>query len=111
VWGVGRRERVGGSGKGERREEKLRDRERKSKRERQRIIQYARKEHKSLAACRLDLANAYNIVHHSIIDFSLKHKVTLTDCARPLLGSICQCYHCKVVNSCNSPLYRLVYTK
>ena len=91
-------------GKGEKREEKLRDRERKSKRERQRIIQGARKEHKSLAACRLDLANAYNIVHHSLIDFSLKHNVTLTDCARPLLGSICQCYHCRVVNSCNSPL-------
>ena len=29
--------------------------------------------HKSLAVCWLDLANAYGSVHHSLINFSLRH--------------------------------------
>ena len=37
------------------------------------IIQDARTKHKSLTVCWLDLANAYGSVHHSLIDFSLKH--------------------------------------
>ena len=37
------------------------------------IIQDARMKHKSLTVCWLDLASAYGSVHHSLIDFSLKH--------------------------------------
>ena len=32
-----------------------------------------RKRHKALAICWLDLANAYGSVHHSLIQFSLRH--------------------------------------
>ena len=37
------------------------------------IIQDARRKQKSLAVCWLDLADAYGSVHHSLIDFSLRH--------------------------------------
>ena len=37
------------------------------------VIRDARKKHKSLAVCWLDLANAYGSVHHSLISFSLQH--------------------------------------
>ena len=37
------------------------------------ILAEARKRHKSLAVCWLDLANAYGSVHHSLIQFSLQH--------------------------------------
>ncbi len=37
------------------------------------ILSEARKKHKSLAVAWLDLANAYGSVHHSLIQFSLKH--------------------------------------
>ena len=37
------------------------------------ILAEARKQHKSLAVCWLDLANAYGSVHHSLIQFSLQH--------------------------------------
>ena len=37
------------------------------------IMQDARKRHRSLAVCWLDLANAYGSVHHSLITFSLQH--------------------------------------
>ena len=37
------------------------------------VIQNARKKHRSLAVCWLDLANAYGSVHHSLITFSLQH--------------------------------------
>ena len=33
----------------------------------------ARKKHKLLAVCWLDLKNAYGSVHHSLIEYSLKH--------------------------------------
>ena len=36
-------------------------------------IQEARKKHKSLALCWLDLANAFGSVHHHLIHFSLEH--------------------------------------
>ena len=37
------------------------------------ILGDARKKHKSLAVCWLDLANAFGSVHHSLISFALKH--------------------------------------
>ena len=37
------------------------------------ILAETRKKHKSLAVCWLDLANAYGSVHHSLIQFSVKH--------------------------------------
>ena len=37
------------------------------------ILAEAREKHKSLAICWLDLANAYGSVHHSLIQFSLRH--------------------------------------
>ena len=37
------------------------------------ILAEAKKKHKSLAVCWLDLANAYGSVHHSLIQFTLKH--------------------------------------
>ena len=37
------------------------------------ILSEAKRKHKSLAVCWLDLANAYGSVHHSLIQFSLKH--------------------------------------
>ena len=37
------------------------------------ILAEARKAHKSLAVCWLDLANAYGSVHHSLIQFSVQH--------------------------------------
>ena len=37
------------------------------------VIRDARKKHKSLAVCWLDLANAYGSVHHSLISFSLQY--------------------------------------
>ena len=37
------------------------------------ILAEARKKHKSLAVCWLDLANAYGSVHHSLIQFSVEH--------------------------------------
>ena len=37
------------------------------------VLSEARKNHKSLAVCWLDLANAYGSVHHSLIQFSLQH--------------------------------------
>ena len=37
------------------------------------VIHDARKKHRSLAVCWLDLANAYGSVHHSLIAFSLQH--------------------------------------
>jgi len=37
------------------------------------VLGEARKKHKSLTVCWLDLANAYGSVHHSLIDFSLTH--------------------------------------
>ena len=37
------------------------------------VLQDARKKHRSLAVCWLDLANAYGSVHHSLITFSLQH--------------------------------------
>ena len=37
------------------------------------ILAEAKKKHKSLAVCWLDLANAYGSVHHSLIQFSIKH--------------------------------------
>ena len=37
------------------------------------VLSEARKKHKSLAVAWLDLANAYGSVHHSLIQFSLKH--------------------------------------
>ena len=36
-------------------------------------IDEARKKHKSLTVCWLDLANAYGSVHHNLIQFSLEH--------------------------------------
>ena len=43
------------------------------------IIQDARMKLKSLTVCWLNLANAYSSVHHSLIDFSLKHCHAPTD--------------------------------
>ena len=37
------------------------------------ILAEARKKHKSLAVCWLDLANAYGSVHHSLIQFCVEH--------------------------------------
>ncbi len=37
------------------------------------IIQEARKKHRSLSVCWLDLANAYGSVHHQLIHYALKH--------------------------------------
>ena len=37
------------------------------------VLQDARKKHRSLAICWLDLANPYGSVHHSLITFSLQH--------------------------------------
>ena len=37
------------------------------------ILAEAHSNHKALAVCWLDLANAYGSVHHSLIDFSLQH--------------------------------------
>ena len=37
------------------------------------ILAEAKKKHKSLAVCWLELANAYGSVHHSLIQFSIKH--------------------------------------
>ena len=37
------------------------------------ILAEAKKKHKSCAVCWLDLANAYESVHHSLIQFALKH--------------------------------------
>ena len=37
------------------------------------ILHDAKKKHKSLTVCWLDLANAYGSVHHSLIDYSLRH--------------------------------------
>ena len=37
------------------------------------ILSEAHSNHKSVAVCWLDLANAYGRVHHSLIDFSLRH--------------------------------------
>ena len=37
------------------------------------ILAEARKTHKLLAVCWLDLANAYGSVHHSLIQFSIQH--------------------------------------
>ena len=37
------------------------------------ILAEARKTHKSLTVCWLDLANAYGSVHHSLIQFSVQH--------------------------------------
>ena len=37
------------------------------------ILDDARKKHKSLAVCWLDLANAYGSVHHSLIRFAFEH--------------------------------------
>ena len=37
------------------------------------ILADAHTKHKSLVVCWLDLANAYGSVHHSLIEFSLKH--------------------------------------
>ena len=37
------------------------------------ILAEAHSNHKSVAVCWLDLANAYGSVHHSLIDFSLRH--------------------------------------
>ncbi len=37
------------------------------------IIQEARKKHRSLSVCWLDLANAYGSVHHQLIHFALDH--------------------------------------
>ena len=37
------------------------------------ILAEAHSNHKSVAICWLDLANAYGSVHHSLIDFSLRH--------------------------------------
>ena len=37
------------------------------------IMGDARKKHKSLAVCWLDLANAYGSVHHTLMSFTLKH--------------------------------------
>ena len=51
------------------------------------ILRDARKKHKSLAVCRLDLANAYGSVHHSLIRFALEHYQ-----APPQLVNIIQAY-------------------
>ena len=37
------------------------------------ILKDAKRKHKSLAICWVDLANAYGSVHHSLIQFSLQH--------------------------------------
>ena len=37
------------------------------------ILKEAQEKHKALAVCWLDLANAYGSVHHSLIEFSLRH--------------------------------------
>ena len=37
------------------------------------VLAEARKKHKSLSICWLDLANAYGSVHHSLIEYSLDH--------------------------------------
>ena len=37
------------------------------------ILSEARRKHKSLAICWLDLANAYGSVHHSLIQFAIQH--------------------------------------
>ena len=37
------------------------------------MLAEARKKHKSLSVCWLDLANAYGSVHHSLIEYSLDH--------------------------------------
>ena len=37
------------------------------------ILNEAQAKHKALAVCWLDLANAYGSVHHSLIEFSLRH--------------------------------------
>ena len=61
------------------------------------ILAKARKNHKSLAVCWLDLANAYGSVHHSLIEFSIRH------------------YHappqfCSIIRSLYSDLYGTVVT-
>ena len=37
------------------------------------VLAEARRKHKSLSVCWLDLANAYGSVHHSLIEYSLRH--------------------------------------
>ena len=37
------------------------------------VLEEAKKKHKSLAVCWLDLQNAYRSVHHSLIEYSLSH--------------------------------------
>ena len=37
------------------------------------ILKEAQMKRKALAVCWLDLANAYGSVHHSLIEFSLRH--------------------------------------
>ena len=37
------------------------------------LLADTRHKHRSVAVCWLDLANAYGSVHHSLIDFTLKH--------------------------------------
>ena len=37
------------------------------------ILREAQSKHKALAVCWLDLANAYGSVHHSLIEFALRH--------------------------------------
>ena len=37
------------------------------------VLSEARKKHKTLAVCWLDLKSAYGSVHHSLIEYSLKH--------------------------------------
>ena len=37
------------------------------------ILKVAKRKHKSLAICWVDLANAYGSIHHSLIKFSLQH--------------------------------------
>ena len=50
------------------------------------IVSDARKRHRSLAVCWLDLANAYGSVHHELIKFSLCHYHALP-CFQQIVGS------------------------
>ena len=73
----------------------------------QNVLREAQSKHKALAVCWLDIANAYGSVHHSLIQFSLRHYY-----APPQFLSILQSLYCGlnatiVTDSWETPLVPL----
>ena len=64
------------------------------------VLAEAHSNHKSLAICWLDLANAYGSVHHSLIQFSLRHYHAPPPVSEYPAGSLqsahCEGHHCRV---------------